>query len=69
VRLMVETVNELLGIGSPPINIDPARIRPSDIPIMVGDSTLFRGQTGWYPEHSFKDMLSWMIQVLEAQYK
>jgi GDP-4-dehydro-6-deoxy-D-mannose reductase len=29
---------------------DPARIRPSDVPILQGDYTKFREKTGWKPE-------------------
>jgi len=40
---------------------DPARLRPSDVPILVGDSTRFRQVTGWEPtipfEHTLRDML------------
>lgn len=29
--------------------LDKTRIRPSDVPILLGDSTKFRDKTGWYP--------------------
>lgn len=29
---------------------DSARMRPSDVPILIGDSTRFRKKTGWKPE-------------------
>lgn len=29
---------------------DPARMRPADIPILVGDMSRFRAKTGWQPE-------------------
>ncbi|MFH0714652.1 MAG: GDP-mannose 4,6-dehydratase [Candidatus Diapherotrites archaeon] len=32
---------------------DPSRMRPSDVPLLVGDSTKFRSQTGWKPEIPF----------------
>jgi GDP-4-dehydro-6-deoxy-D-mannose reductase len=35
------------------IEIDPALIRPSDTPIVLGDATRLRRETGWRPEISF----------------
>ena len=36
---------------------DRARMRPSDVPVLVGDSTKFRKQTGWKPEIPFEKTL------------
>jgi GDP-4-dehydro-6-deoxy-D-mannose reductase len=36
------------------IKQDPARMRPSDVPILIGDSSKFRKATGWRPQISFK---------------
>lgn len=33
---------------------DPSRMRPSDVPILVGDSTKFRKATGWKPQIPFE---------------
>jgi GDP-4-dehydro-6-deoxy-D-mannose reductase len=45
------------------IKQDPQRLRPSDVPVLVGDSSKFRKETGWEPEIPFKetlkDMLNW----------
>ena len=32
------------------VEVDPERLRPSDVPILVGDSTRFTEATGWKPE-------------------
>ncbi len=32
------------------VEVDPERLRPSDVPILVGDSTRFNKATGWKPE-------------------
>ena len=32
------------------INIDPERLRPSDVPILLGDASKFTKVTGWQPE-------------------
>lgn len=39
------------------IKEDPARMRPSDVPILVGDSTKFRELTGWKAEIPFEQTL------------
>jgi len=36
---------------------DPSRMRPSDVPVLVGDYSKFRKQTGWKPKISFKETL------------
>ncbi|MBS1251243.1 MAG: GDP-6-deoxy-D-mannose reductase [Anaerolineales bacterium] len=36
---------------------DPARMRPSDVPVVVCDATKFRTQTGWAPHISFRESL------------
>ena len=42
-----------------PITIeqDPERLRPTDVPVMVGDCTRIREQTGWRPKISFEQSL------------
>jgi GDP-4-dehydro-6-deoxy-D-mannose reductase len=40
------------------VHEDPARLRPSDIPVLVGDATKLRQATGWYPEIAFERSLS-----------
>ncbi len=45
------------------IKVDPERLRPSDVPILLGDCTKFEEITGWKPEIPFertmKDLLDW----------
>lgn len=53
---------------SVPLKEDPSRMRPSDVPVLIGDSTRFRLQTDWKPEISFdkilKDTLDyWRVRV------
>lgn len=47
---------------------DPKKIRPDDIPILLGDNTKFRKHTGWKPEihivQTLKDIMEyWRKQV------
>ncbi|MFD2369928.1 GDP-mannose 4,6-dehydratase [Brevibacillus sp. GCM10020057] len=50
------------------IHVDPTRLRPSDVDIVLGDSTAFRAQTGWAPEISFRqsmeDLLNYWRDVI-----
>lgn len=36
------------------IKPDPARMRPSDVPVLIGDNSKFVAKTGWKPEISFE---------------
>ena len=50
------------------IEIDPKRLRPSDVPILLSDSGKFRRMTGWEPavpfEQTLKDLLGfWRERV------
>jgi GDP-4-dehydro-6-deoxy-D-mannose reductase len=42
---------------------DPARLRPSDVPVLLGDATKFKKATGWEPtipfEQTLEDMLAY----------
>ena len=44
-----------------PFTIDRARLRPSDVPYLVGDSSKFRKQTGWEPRLTFDDAMSDLV--------
>ncbi|TFG90793.1 MAG: SDR family oxidoreductase [Syntrophobacterales bacterium] len=39
------------------VEVDPKRLRPSDVPILLSDSSKFRKLTGWKPEIPFKQTL------------
>lgn len=39
------------------IKKDPARLRPSDVPVLVGDNSKFVKKTGWSPKIGFKETL------------
>jgi GDP-4-dehydro-6-deoxy-D-mannose reductase len=65
-----EVLNILLDLARLKVEIkeDPARMRPSDVPNLLGDSSKFRRQTGWKPEipleKTLEDLLNyWREQV------
>ena len=58
-RPMRAVLEELVRRSRVPVQIetDPARLRPRDIPVQVGDSTRLRDTTGWTPVITFERML------------
>jgi GDP-4-dehydro-6-deoxy-D-mannose reductase len=60
----------LLAMSKVPITVqqDPERVRPTDVPVIIGDCTKIRERTGWRPripfEQSLQDVLDyWREQV------
>jgi GDP-4-dehydro-6-deoxy-D-mannose reductase len=54
------------------IQVDPERLRPSDVEILQGDSTKFRRATGWEPkipfEKTMEDLLNyWRQKVRQSK--
>jgi GDP-4-dehydro-6-deoxy-D-mannose reductase len=62
---MKEILEMLLGISGIDlkIEVDPRRLRPSDVPVLLSDSSKFRKLTGWEPQiplrQSLKDLLDY----------
>jgi len=60
-----EILHTLLGLSTVEISVetDPARMRPSDVPVLFCDSSRFRQRTGWTPriplEQSLRDILAY----------
>ena len=56
---MKEVLDMLLSISkvNVKIEVDPQRIRPSDVPILISDCTKFMKITGWKPEIPFRQSL------------
>ena len=56
IRELLET---LLGFSRRPLVVeqDPARLRPSDVPDLVGDASKLRRQTGWEPARMLQETL------------
>src|SRR5688572_5875048 len=45
---------------------DPARLRPSDVPVLLGDNTKFVKATGWMPTIPFEQTLRDMLDYWRA---
>jgi len=54
-----ELLDRLLAMSTAEVRveIDPDRLRPSDVEILVGDSSKFRADTGWEPQIPFDQTL------------
>lgn len=72
-RTIEEVLHTLLSFTSAPVQIlvDPKRLRPSDVEVLLGDASAFCTQTGWQPEIPFHqtmhDLLQYWRNTLQAQ--
>ncbi len=55
-RDVLDSLAEVSGVKVE-VKQDPARIRPSDVPRLIGDNSKFMKQTGWEPEIPFEQTL------------
>lgn len=64
-----EVAEMLLAMSTVPIRIeqDPSRMRPSDVPVLLGDSTKFRRRTGWEPLIPFEKTLADLLEYWRAR--
>lgn len=59
IKQVLDMLIQLGGLlGTVDIIHDPARMRPSDVPVLIGDSTKFRERTGWQPDIHFQQTMS-----------
>lgn len=68
IRDLAET---LISLSGKPMKVvlDPERLRPVDVPILLGDNSKIRRDTGWAPEIPFEqtlaDVLDWWRNHLD----
>src|SRR5512143_1267015 len=64
-----ETLDLLLGMTKAKIEVrqDPARLRPSDVPILLGDNSKFVKATGWRPTIPFERTLADMLEYWRSR--
>ena len=55
-----EVLDRLIGMAKVPVAVrqDPARMRPSDTPVICCDHTKLTADTGWEPEHGLDEILA-----------
>ncbi len=61
IRDLLERLIELTDVEVE-IREDPERMRPSDVEILIGDSSKFRADTGWEPEIPFDQTLRDIVE-------
>jgi GDP-4-dehydro-6-deoxy-D-mannose reductase len=70
IRKMLDRIIELANVEVK-VETDPARLRPSDVEILIGDSSKFRADTGWEPripfEQTLRDLLDYWRRTLKAR--
>ena len=64
-----QVLDLLLGMTQVKIEVrrDPARLRPSDVPILIGDSSKFVAATGWKAEITFERTLADMLDYWRSR--
>jgi len=64
-----QVLDLLLGMTKVKIEVrqDPARLRPSDVPILLGDNSKFVKVTGWAPTIPFEQTLRDMLEYWRAR--
>jgi|SRR5688572_14266649 GDP-4-dehydro-6-deoxy-D-mannose reductase len=62
VREIARRVLKRLGVSAEIVE-DPAFVRPSDMPILVGDNTKLRRTTGWAPQRTIDDIIDDLIHA------
>ncbi|TBL81747.1 GDP-mannose 4,6-dehydratase [Paenibacillus thalictri] len=64
-----EVLHKLLSYSKVQITVeeDPARLRPSDVEILLGDYSKFHQQTGWKPEIPFEQTMEDLLQYWRSQ--
>jgi GDP-4-dehydro-6-deoxy-D-mannose reductase len=69
IRELLDTLIALSGLAVEVV-VDPQRLRPSDVEILIGDSTKFRERTGWSPsiplDTTLRDLLDYWRQRLRT---
>jgi GDP-4-dehydro-6-deoxy-D-mannose reductase len=70
IREMLDRIIELAHVQVT-VELDPERLRPSDVEILIGDSSKFRADTGWEPripcEQTLADLLAYWRRTLAAR--
>ena len=68
-RTIRSIVDALVARARVPIRveIDPARLRPNDVPVLVGDASRLRQLTGWAPDIPFDQTLDDLLEYWRNQ--
>ena len=69
-----DLLDRLIAMARVPVKrmVDPARLRPNDVPRLVGNSTRLRSEVGWAPRRDIDTTLAdtlahWRLEVAEGR--
>jgi len=64
-----DVLDELIEMSGQMVEVreDPARLRPSDVPVLLGDASKFHAATGWKPEIPYEQTLQDMLDYWRAE--
>jgi GDP-4-dehydro-6-deoxy-D-mannose reductase len=60
-RDLLQALIEVAGLRVE-VRVDPARLRPSDVPELVGDPARIRDEVGWSPQLPLRRTLADLMQ-------
>lgn len=66
IKDVLDLLIEIAGVDVS-IQEDPERLRPSDVPVLLGDASKFRDATGWKPTIAYEQTLSDMVDYWRAE--
>ena len=66
IRDLIPLIEKAVGRHLP-IEVDPVLFRPSDEPIVYGDSTKLKAHTGWEQRYSLQDTIEEMVRYARHQ--
>jgi GDP-4-dehydro-6-deoxy-D-mannose reductase len=66
---MREVLETLVGLAAVPVEVepDPERMRPADLPVVVGDPSRLRAATGWTPRIPLEQTLADMLEAARQE--
>lgn len=64
-----DVLDELIEMSGQKVDVreDPERLRPSDVPVLLGDASKFREATGWEPTIPYEQTLQDMLDYWRAE--
>jgi GDP-4-dehydro-6-deoxy-D-mannose reductase len=64
---IIEMLTEMTSVKNITISQDPARMRPSDVPILEGDCSKFKKETGWEPVIPFRKTMEDLLNYWRSR--
>ncbi len=64
-----DVLDKLIEMSGQKVEVreDPARLRPSDVPVLLGDASKFHKATGWTPSIPYEQTLQDMLDYWRAE--